>query len=518
MGALSYLFFTKQKNLFKECLRSPKKLILPLFLILVFIIDVCLDMTSSPSGSYRSIDEFLSVVLLVYTLLFVDISKNGFSNGASFFSMADINLVFVSPVKTAKTLFYGIIQQLGRSVYMGIFILLQYSVSREYYGIGPWVIVAVALGYGVTAFLSQMCSMLIYILTSSSDKKVRTGKIIYYGIIAFFLLFVIIKGEAVTSFSFAKITEVLGSEVMHFMPVSGIVSFLVGGIVKNSFSGIAFGVLGIFVSFALLYLLISKVKSDYYEDVVRSTEITYSAITSSKESVTYEGLARNIKTGKTGFTKGEGAFAVSEKHKIENRRGKLLFFNRMSLVSIGMTVVYSLMAQGDCLIAFVLSLFSLTMTVSAGRWLKELTFPYIYLIPEKPFKKLICAMKEQIPAIVFESVVLFAILHFILDVTVAETVAMAVARIGFGFLFMGANLLMLKITGKRVKGIFTVIVYTLLCLVCSVPAAFAGFYVSMFFWAYPFVAYLVTVPVNVLVFMLLLYVCRNILENTEFIQ
>lgn len=516
MSSLSYLYLTKQKNRIKEYFHSPSKLIFPLAVILILIISLFVAPSSRNNGNFRSIDEFLSIVFLVYTLLFVDISKNGFSNGASFFSMADINLVFVSPLKSARVLFYGILGQLGRSLYMGVVILLQYTLSREYYGITPGTMAVVALGYGITAFLSQIASMLIYVLTSSSDKRVRIGKIIYCSVLAFFAIYVIIKSDLMFTFSLSGILEAVGDNVLHFMPVSGIVSFLVESIVKHNTAKVLFGVVVTVLYVVIFSLFVSKNKGDFYEDVLSSAESSFSAITATKENPASAGLSRSIKKGRIGIYKGEGASAISEKHKIENRRGKLLFLGRSSFVSIGMTVAYSFAAQGNSLMAFVLSLYSLLIGVSAGRWMKEITMPYIYLIPEKPFKKLLHTVKEQIPSIIFESAVLFVILYFILPVDIVDTVAMAISRVSFGILFIGTNLVFLKVTGKRPTTVVTVMMYSLLSFVFCIPGALCGFYLSFFFPFHSFLGYLFTVPVNIIMFMLLLYFSRNIIECSEY--
>ncbi len=515
MKPLAYLYLTKQKNRIKEYFRFPSKLIFPLAVIIILLMS--LFVASSPlKGDYRSIDEFFGIVFLVYTLLFVDISKNGFSNGASFFSMADINLVFVSPLKSAGVLFYGILGQLGRSLYMGVVILLQYTLSREYYGISLGTMAVVALGYGITAFLSQLVSMLIYVLTCSSDKKVRLGKIIYYSALAFFVIYVIIKSDVLHNLSFTGILEAAGDNALNFMPVSGTVSFLVRSVVKHSTVKALFGALITVLYVVFFFIFVSKNKCDFYEDVLSSAEISHSAITAAKENPAAEGLSRNIKKGKTGINKGEGASAISRKHRIENRRARLLFFSRSSLVSIGMTVAYSLAAQGDSLTAFILSLYSLLIGVSVGRWIKEITMPYIYLIPEKPFKKLVHTVKEQIPSIIFESTVLFAILYFILPVDIAGAASMAASRISFGILFIGTSLVFLKITGKRPTTVVTVMMYSLLSSVFCIPAALCGLCISFFFPFRSFSAYLITVPVNIIMFMLLLYFSRNIIECSEY--
>ena len=48
---------------------------------------------------------------------------------------------------------------------------------------------------------------------------------------------------------------------------------------------------------------------------------------------------KNVKTGKTGLTKGYGAAAIYEKHKIENRRSKKLLLSGTSLVMVAINIV-----------------------------------------------------------------------------------------------------------------------------------------------------------------------------------
>ena len=73
---------------------------------------------------------------------------------------------------------------------------------------------------------------------------------------------------------------------------------LVEGIIVFSPLKILLGATAVVAFFMFFWFAVSKSSGDYYEDVLKSTEVTYSAIISAKESVSFEGLARNIKVGK----------------------------------------------------------------------------------------------------------------------------------------------------------------------------------------------------------------------------
>lgn len=517
MGALTYLFFTKQKNRLKEYFRSPSKIMWLVAVIALFAMSFYMRSSGIyDDGMFRSQEEFFAIVGIVYTMVFLNISKSGFSNGGTFFSLSDVNLIFVSPVKSTSALFYGIVQQLGSSLFLGAFILFQYSLSYQLYGIGFFTIVIVALGYGITVLLSQMCSMLIYIFTSSSDKKASIGKVIYYSVFSVFVVYFLVKADVFTSLSLQSLVDSLRSPAFTLVPVSGIVTLLVEGISTFNAVKSIIAVISVVAFAVLFYFVISKTKGEYYEDVLKSAESTYTAITAAREGKNAEITVRNIRTGKIGLGKTFGASAIRAKHRIENRRSRVIFLNRTSLVTVGTTLVYSFFIKDSPMTVFIMSLYSMAVTVSAGRWMKEITMPYIYLIPEKPFKKLINVIYEQIPSVIWESIVCYVPLHFILSLTVRQTVLMMIARSGFGLIFIASNLIYLKVMKKNSRSFLTITVYMLIAMLMSMPGLITAFIANMYFWYLGGIGFLLSVPVNIIVFLIILFFSRNILECAQF--
>ncbi len=516
MGALGYLFLTRLKNQAKQFIKKPSKIIFALLLI------AAIGVTIFPSAgeeiiyeNYRSIEEFYAIITVLYCAVFVTVAKNGFSNGGSVFTMADVNLIFVSPIKATSALFFGMLQQLGKSLYLGVFLLFQYTLAREYYGIEYSALIFVAAGYGLTALFSQMVATLIYTAVGSSDEKTKIGKIIFYGVIAVFAALAVIKEDLLYSFSFENAASAVRSGFFCLFPISGFVSLFVEGAISGEMTKLLIG-LGAGAVFSLAYyFILSRVKGDYYEDVLLSAETSFSAITAAKEGKTPELTPKKIKVGRSGFSRGEGASAIREKHKIENRRSRVLLLDKMSIVITVMLAIYSFLMP-DTMVIFVTSVYMLTITVATGRWAKELTNPYVYLIPEKPFRKLFNMIWEQIPKLIAESVICFIPVHFIMEEDIIFTLSLMVARIGFGFVFIGANLIMQRLFSTSEKNVISVIVYMLITLLMSVPATIAA--IAVVFSPYftieaPFFA---TVPVNIIVSAVTLFFVRNVLEYSEY--
>lgn len=514
MSALSFLITRKFKNRFLEIIKKPSSL---LFLLVVVCLIAFTMFASDGShyGDYRDINELYSIAMLLYTAVFILVAKNGFSNGASMFSMADVNLIFVSPFKNTKVLFYGLLSQLGKSLTLGFFILYQSALIRDTYAVGYEALIYIFIGYGLTVFLSQMLAMLIYSLTSSDDKKCLTAKIIFYSVAGAFVAALFYKSYALGGINIENLVAVSGTALMKAFPVSGIMSLAVEGMITGNISYVLYGLLYCIGFVAVFYIIVYFTSRDFYEDVLQSAEVSFSAITARKEGKAQENAPRNVKVGKTGLRKGFGASVFHEKHKIENRRSRKLLLSGTSIVFVVLSIVYSFI-MGEPLGVFGLSVYMLTIGVGTGRWAKELLLPYIYLVPEKSSKKLFHILREQLPELTLESVLCFVPVYFILQLSIIETVAMILARITFGFVFIGANLVLQRFLGSNDKKFLVVSAYFLMAMVFSLPAIIVG---GLLWTFLPFnmeFAYLAMAAVNVPVSALVLYCCRNILEYADY--
>ena len=163
MKALVYLFLVRLKNQIKELFKSPAKVILLIFIIATF---VALIFSGNSVGAYgenfRDIKEMYAIIFALYNFIFFTVSYGGLSKGGTLFSMADVNFLFTSPIKSVVILFYGLIQQIGTSLLLGIFILYQYGWLHGLYGIEPGFLVIILLGYAITLFCAQFTAMFIY--------------------------------------------------------------------------------------------------------------------------------------------------------------------------------------------------------------------------------------------------------------------------------------------------------------------------------------------------------------------
>ena len=513
MKALIYLTLKKIKNGILEYIRTPSKLIPAIILIAVMAGSAFTASSHTGTHYTRDITELYAMIFGLYSLIFVLISKNGFHNGASMFTMQDVNLIFTSPLKQNTVLSFGLMQQLGRSLMLGFFILFQSGTVCTTYAVGFETLVYILIGYGVTVFLSQMLAMVIYSFTSSDEKKHKAVKSAYTAVIVAFIAYALYLAYNNGGLNLENIIAVTQTTLARAFPVSGIISLAVCGAIDGSVQHILFGI-GYCVAFWAIYRLAIKfINSDYYEDVLKSTEVSFSAIAARKEGKASETAPKNIKTGKIGLNKGKGASAIAEKHKIENRRSRTFILSTTSLVVVAFTVASAFVFRSQPIAIFAMSIYMMTMTIVTGRWAKELAYPYIYMIPESSYKKLLYMVKGEIPTTILESILCCVPLYFICNLSIDETAGMVIGRISFAFLLIAVNLLLQRLFRESDKKRLAVLFYFILVMIFSMPGIIAAAAIMVFLPFYLGFALVAMAIVNTIVALILAFYCRKILER-----
>jgi hypothetical protein len=160
-------------------------------------------------------------------------------------------------------------------------------------------------------------------------------------------------------------------------------------------------------------------------------------------------------------------------------------------------------------------------TVSSGRWVKELTRPYIYMMPETSFRKLIHCLRESSLGFAAEALLLMIPMGLILRVPPLEIAFMVMARISFSLLFVAGNLLLEKLfSGMRMKALL-IMFYILVMFLLILPGAVLSivlYSLSILFLSVNITVLAVLTLANLIIAPLIFFLCRNILNNPEWIS
>ncbi len=523
MKALVYLVLTNIKNSIKELKKHPAKLILILFFVAILGFTIWAGNSNQQSQTIPgNIRELYAGVFVLFTMLFIMNIMSGFSSGASFFSMADVNILFLTPISTKKILFYGLIRQMSQSFLIGFFLFFQYSWLHGRYGIGMFGLFAILVGFAFTIFCAQLTSMVIYSFTNNNEKL---KKILKTCIIAATLIIAVIlaKDALFTSANkFIILINSINSTWVSFIPAVGWIKAITVSMISLDFIQLGLALAATIVYIIIFTTLIVKYNVDFYEDVLQATEIVQTAITAKKEGRIPD-TPKKVKLGKTGIDKGHGSNVFFYKHMLENRRSGGLFIDKVSIIYMIISVIFAFIFKGiedidsKLLTVFGFSTYMQVFSISFGRWVKELLLPYVYMIPEPAFKKLINVIKESILKIIFEAIIMFVVIGLILKAPALEIILCIIARIGFGILFIAGNILIERVLGSLTSKTLIMFLYFFIMIIIAVPGFIIGLLVSFAIKAIPQMVTILglTFIWNVLISSLIIFLCRDILNCAE---
>jgi len=155
--------------------------------------------------------------------------------------------------------------------------------------------------------------------------------------------------------------------------------------------------------------------------------------------------------------------------------------------------------------------------VSTGRWIRELILPYIYMIPESAFKKLLYCLKQSVMVYAAEACVVGLGIGLIIKADILQIIMFIILRISFAILFMSANMLVERIAGALLIKWLTMIIYFLTLLILVMPGILLGTLMSsMISLSSGNAIFMFGMTLgNILIGLFTFYLCRNVLKYVE---
>lgn len=508
MKALSYLIYKKIKNYFIDYRYNVSKLAI----LFIFIILIIFSFYSSKFNfAKRDISELYALIFLFYLSTFIVGSVQGLRAGTAFFSKADMKFLFASPIKSRMVLLYGILKQTGISFCIGLLLLLTLPWIKQIYDMTFANLVILLVCYLIVILTSNITAMAIYLFASDDVDKQKFVKNIIYIFCA--LIFVVILLPAIAKIMTGKsilqaIVLASSAPVISLIPIAGWMQVLtVSWIIKNK---IMF-VISIIPTIAYILstiIIILKLRSDYYEDVICRLEI--------KNNPQNAPSVELIK--KTGLKRGRKSSVFFYKQILENKRRGDLFFDKYSVFYILAAFIFALFTQDKTLAPlFIFTVILSVFSTSPARCVEEFGSPFMYLIPAGIFKKLIFICAENFFKIAAESVIIFLLAGLVMKASITDIIICIIARITFGILYITVRILCEKFIKANTNKIVTIILYFSVFIMISIPGVLIG---ALLKDAYPVVSQLgcimaVSAIWNIFSSILIVYICREMLSYQE---
>ncbi len=528
MRALSYLLITSMKNAFFQLVKKPVMLI-------VGIIFAGIMLMSMISGGSRAGSVSLDLIRagafgLLGFIAYNTISK-GLKQGSTFFSMPDVNMIFTSPIRPQIVLMYGVIRQMGVSSMATLFMCFQIPNMRNLLHLKALGIFALISGWFFLLLVSQILSLCTYSLTAPYPKRRRAGNIVMYGLIGLIAMALIVY-LAANGGQMKAVIDFFGLSAVSFFPVVGWMNAYIFGLINGDIvSAVLFLLLTAFFP-ALCIALVRRTNSDYYEDVLQTTEMRYNMRQALKEG---KAGAKNMnlraRTGKSGLMgKGRGASVFFYRQLTEQRRTGRMLLDFSSIIviviaAIGGIIFRNLAQRGQmkpiemqiiAVSALIYTLYFVTMT---GKFTQELNKPFLYMVPESAVLKLFYSNLSTVVKSLVEGAIAFSIIAALAGLPIWYVAAAAVLYATMSQMYISISILTQRIQGGANSKILGAFLYLICTGILVVPTAIIfGVLQAIFYFSNQnllFISYLATIVYNLAISALVLFIGKGILKDAN---
>ncbi len=536
MRAILYLLRKNLKNAIVDTLRHPLKFLLYLFIIISMIYGAVIGFVSGTDNS--SVGDIFDIRLLsggylaILFFISIPIMLKGLSSGTSFFSLSDVNNIFISPVSPKLILIYGVGRRLATMLVLVVTFSAYGGMVINMFDISVPQALLLILGIILMLAVVQLATLMIFCLACNHPVRARIMKYIIYAVVFFAVCTALyhIFANGVTA---DNILNAVSLPILEFIPIIGWLHGFIFAVMAGDAVKIAIFAALTVLTAAVSIIVLVKSKPDYYEDVLSSAESYHEFRESIREGKMSDKVMmgdREIKLRKTGIKKGHGASAIFYKHILEgSRRSRFMFFNintfvlifiafiigfgiRSAMPSVNPTIIY---LAAVIILSYVQFFFS-----ASGDWVKELTKPYIYLIPDNAVKKLIMAAATGIIKPFTDGIITFTLLGIFVGGNILDIIICAVTYGSFGCIYISSNILAQRIVGVDSTGGVFITFYMSVIVMAIIPGVIAGLFVLSScagFWG-SIAATLLDAPMfiwNMAISLVIFLTCRNLLNNTQ---
>jgi hypothetical protein len=528
MNAFFYLARKSLKNKAVDLLHHPGTLIVYVVIILMMLFSAFFYAAPREEEQTLMDRRWLEGVYLGLLLLTaLPALMRGVKSGASFFTMADVSFLFVAPVRPKRVLAYGLLRQLGATALVAFFLIAYCGMAMRTFGISAGEAVLLLVGFALNMVVAQLLTMLCYSFANGDERRMRGVKYGIYALLGLAAAIIALKLSR-GGVSEATMRDAVSSPVLEYLPFVGWMKGLAFAVLYGETARAAlFGSL-LAVGCAGAACLFMRSDADYYEDVLQNTESTYAMRQAMKEGNAFaKENQKRVRVGKTGLGAGWGAGAFFYKHLRELRRRSPFVFLSGGTLLLGAGCAFmgfvmrgaaeegqspaGLQMMGMLIFGVYVLLFSNAM----GEWSRELTKPYLYLMPASPLKKLLWASLTTLLKPLVDGALVFTAAGVIVGAGPALIAVCALMYASFGAVFTACNLLSQRVFGQMANRGLIMMLYMLMLLLIVAPGVAAGVVLYYALQTPGFVMGLPVIAWNLLASAGIYALCHGILHDME---
>jgi len=493
MKAIVYLLKTTIKNYFKRLKEKPQKAIGPIFVVLwlaiMFIPKQKKASSHMPKEIFISVFVLFTIIMVLYSLY------SGTKKVNSKFSMCDVNLIFVTPIKPQTVMLYGVIKKIA--VELLAFFYLLYQVPNLLKGFNIPVINQIMLMISFVIFQLVLCNIIKLLVFGLNTKYKGLGGLIRNSIKVLILcsvagsVLLFVKGNFISFFK-NLVNVIAYRHWVQFIPVFGWMREIARQTIMGiNLSYVLYLVMILLLSGLLLYITYNM-ELDFYEDMLSSAEHNELILDmkSNKDGSSRRGrgLIKPFKKKELKLKEVYGAEVLFFKHMNEYFKRSLVFFiNTYSVCLLAISILLGVIAKGlDIKFIFLPACVMLFFTSGfGGKIYNEISYYFIFLMPDSPYKKLFYGAASSLVKIFADAVLLFLPFGILSKASILEILLCIACYLTLGGMLSYSGLFAFRIaqflgfTGVVAQGLLFMFFQMFLAVPAAIIVAVLAFKLNM---------------------------------------
>lgn len=517
MDALFKLWLLKGKGTIRNLFRKPSSAIFTILMILLygglfvmmFTIDEEIAIISKRFNTHLCIMIAIGFCALMIFMLMMQKKKALFLETDSFY-------LFSGPFTKENVMTYLSLQSILQSMLFGLlslFVMVSYTMGMK---LEPLTYLMVFIVCSVLVYFFLLLTDYLYILSITNEKYKRLSFVIALVLIASILAVVVYSiVQSNMKISDGLIHFVL-RDVFYFVPVFGWAKLLLIAFIEKEIMKMLIGAILLLLSVSVLCYFFIHFKGDFYEKAL-------------EDSIAYTALYKSIKEGKQTSMKEvkikkdlhatfkEGAWAIYSKNVLLMRKTKDLIGWKDVFV-IGLYLAISYFSELGFMFFMYMLMIYIYAAIEESSLMKEFENYQVYLIPDKPFKKLLAIILPNLVRLIAIATIAMIVGGILFGASLMEIILNIISIYGYICVFTSASVLSVRILKSRTNKMMVSIVRMLLLFICVLPAIALSVLLYVLYEDMNMVMYVATYApliLNIIIALFILFMCRNMLNGRE---
>lgn len=513
MKSLLYLWRLKLKAQIRYYFRKLSSALLSLFLILIYGGIFALLFIRCDNVQMTLTQELSNVILITIGFLAMMLMTTLLSSKKALFYGEDAYFLFSGPFSRKQILSYLSFQTVTQSLMLEFFVLYLFSAFSLDITIN-WMFIVIMM---VSIFIIIVSFLILtdyFYLLSVGDKRYKKIPYVLFGVFMILLFGIILLAVLKNGFNKYAFIEFINSSMFYIIPFFGWLKLILISYLQHKYFYTMLGFALLIIGAVISYMLLISYKGDFYEQALNDSIEMSRILKDARKGKT--AVKAKVKKDVQGTFK-DGAYAVMSKNILLMKKTKQWITQSdiiVLVIYIAMTLLTDL-GFGFFVYMMIMYVFS---SLQQSDLYTELNNYRIYLIPDKPLKKMISVILPTFLKTSIITLLCLSLVGIFYHIQIIDLIHYCLMLLGYICILISATVLSIRLLKSRSSALSENLFRMILMLICSIPSIVLTVVFFMNGSSNQWIVFMISYSsliMNFIISFVILYLCRNMMNGRE---